>query len=176
MIARIFRLLAVASFAIFVPKLQAQLTSGSITGSVSDSASKTAIAGARVTVVHEPTGARAEVPTAEDGRFFVGNLKPGGPYTVSVRVIGYAAKSRPGLQVTLGNRTVVSLMLNQAAVQLAGVVTTGAQQTTEKSGPTTAVSSTQIAELPTLSRSLQDITRLTPTGNGISFGGSNYRY
>ena len=62
-------------------------------------------------------------------------------------------------------------------VQLSDVTVVASKaDATEKQGPTTSVSGSQINMLPSLSRSIQDMTRLSPSGNGISFGGANYRY
>ncbi len=51
----------------------------------------------------------------------------------------------------------------------------GARNTSAQTGALTSISRAQIATLPTLSRSLQDFTRLTPQANGNSFGGASNR-
>ena len=45
-----------------------------------------------------------------------------------------------------------------------------------RTGPSTNVSRERIDALPTLGRSLQDLTRLTPQGGANSFGGTSFRY
>ena len=168
---------AVFAAATLAAPVAAQVTSGSITGTVLDSAAKQPLPGATVYVVHVPTGTRVEVRTGADGRYFIANLRPGGPYTVGARMLGYGPRQRTEVSVTLGDATVVALQLSHVAVQLSDVTVVANQgEATEKSGPTTSVSAQKINALPTLSRSLQDITRLSPSGNGVSFGLSNYRY
>ena len=44
-----------------------------------------------------------------------------------------------------------------------------------RTGAVTNVGSRQISQLPTISRSLNDITKVTPQANGASIGGGNYR-
>jgi len=46
----------------------------------------------------------------------------------------------------------------------------------EKTGAVTNITSSQIANLPTVSRSIMDVTRLSPYGgNGMRFGGTDGR-
>ena len=170
-------MIAMLLVAMVAPNLHAQLTSGSITGKVVDSVTATPLGGATVYVVHVPTGNRIEAVTAADGRFFFANLRPGGPYTVGARQIGYGARQRVNVEVMLGDATVVPIGLGKIVVELERIAVVASRgEIVEKSGPTTAVTSAKLMALPTLSRSLQDITRLSPSGNGISFGGANYRY
>jgi hypothetical protein len=45
----------------------------------------------------------------------------------------------------------------------------------EKNGASINIKAEQIAVLPTVSRSINDLTRLTPQANGNQIGGGNYR-
>src|SRR5262245_61453093 len=144
---------------------RAQITSGSITGTVTDSASGKRIPGADVIVVHQPTGTRVETKTRTDGRFVADNLRAGGPYTVSVRMIGYRPVHRGEVRVQLGDATALAFTTTPAVVQLEEVNVVGQrEEVVQKSGPTVAIPEVKITSIPTTSRSLQDLTRLSPEG------------
>ena len=154
----------------------AQITSGSLGGVVVDDASSP-VPNATVAVTLVPTGQIVTTRTREDGRFAVSNLRPGGPYTVRVLLIGFAPTTVNDLRVTLGQQTAGRFVMKKAAVQLAAVKVAGDRTpTTLKTGTVTQIGETQIAQVPALSRSLQDITRLSASANGASYAGSNYRY
>ena len=178
MLVSLRKLLVAAVFPVLtVTSLQAQITSGSITGTVTDSATGKRIPEAGVIVIHQPTGARTELKSTSDGRFVASNLRPGGPYTVTVRMIGYRPIHRNDVHVTLGDATAIAFELAPSIVQLEEVnVVAQREEVVQKSGPTLAIPQVKITSIPSVGRSLQDLTRLSPEGTGIVFGGSNYRY
>ena len=58
------------------------------------------------------------------------------------------------------------------------VLTTGRRSQTlnpNRTGAVTNIGIRQITQLPTISRSLNDLTRATPQSNGASIGGGNFR-
>ena len=71
----------------FIGKSIAQETAATLNGLVSDDKGNP-IAGATITVLHEPTGAKAVSQTNKKGLFVLPNLKPGGPYTIKISFIG----------------------------------------------------------------------------------------
>lgn len=165
------------AIALAASSVSAQITSGSLVGLVVDAAGKP-IANAAVTVTFAPTGLALSTRSREDGRYAVSNLRPGGPYTVRILSIGYAPSTTGDLRVLLGQQTTGRYVLQKAAVQLAAVkvAVDRLAPASLKTGTATQIGQTQIAQVPALSRSLQDITRLSPTANGASYGGSNFRY
>jgi hypothetical protein len=156
--------------------LYAQITSGILRGTVKDVTGST-IENANVTVVFVPTNQRIVTKTTTEGRFVLSNLKPGGPYSVSVTALGFRPKSTDNLTVRLGEATTADLEMEKIVVTLdqVSVVADLAAQA-RKDGVTAQLNHEKLQVLPTLSRSLQDMTRMTPQGNGVSFAGSNYRY
>jgi hypothetical protein len=69
-------------------------------------------------------------------------------------------------------------MLSEDANELAEVVVSGkaSKFAAEKTGAATNISSSQITNMPTVSRSITDVTRLSPYGgNGMSFAGADGR-
>ncbi|MCB1629733.1 MAG: carboxypeptidase regulatory-like domain-containing protein, partial [Xanthomonadales bacterium] len=65
--------------AVPVQSAYAQETSSSLSGSVTDT-DGSAVAGATVMLMHQPSGTRSETYTGDSGTFFQGGLRVGGPY------------------------------------------------------------------------------------------------
>ena len=70
------------------------VTTGSIGGTVTD-ASGAPVAGASVIAIHTPSGTNYEATTREDGRYFIPNMRVGGPYVVTVTYVGGASAFEP---------------------------------------------------------------------------------
>jgi hypothetical protein len=154
----------------------AQVTSGTLSGVATDNTGHV-VTNAKITVTFGPTSQQVVTLTNEHGKFSIANLKPGSPYIIIVNAIGYRPRTIDNVVIDLGRTTSQTIVLDKAAVQLSQVkVVSDVAADAKKSGVSTQVSEKQILELPTLSRSLQDITRLNPQSNGVSFAGSNYRY
>jgi len=67
---------------------QAQVTTSSMSGKVTDANNETII-GATVQAIHEPSGAVYGAITNVDGRYSITNMRAGGPYKVEVSYVGY---------------------------------------------------------------------------------------
>src|SRR5687768_4983129 len=87
-----------ASLAIAGAAFGQGITTSAISGFV-NSAQGTPVAGATVTIVHEPSGTRATTTTRQNGQYNVSNLRVGGPYTVTVS--GPGAPTTPNTNVFL---------------------------------------------------------------------------
>lgn len=159
----------------------AQVTTASLSGVVKTEAGE-ALPGATVQVTWSDAGINKGLITKSDGSFLVPNLRVGGPYTVVVSFTGYATKTATGVFLNLGQTTSLDLRLSEAAGTLSEVVVSGRSTifNDQRTGASTNISSTQIRQLPTISRSADDYLRLTPsaspTYNGISFAGRNGQY
>ncbi|MDF7810165.1 TonB-dependent receptor [Hymenobacter sp. YC55] len=135
--------------------------------------------GATVIAVHTPTNTQYVAPTNSEGRFNIPNMRVGGPYTVRVTFVGYQDISREGIFLSLGQNLRLDLNLSETTTQLAGVTVTATQDPVINAGRTgaaTTVRREQIERLPTISRSFQDFTRLTPQANGNSLSGRSGRF
>ena len=154
--------------------LHAQVTTSSITGTVRSG--NEALNGATVIAIHEPTGTAYSTSSLTGGVFNLVNLIPGGPYKIEVTYVGYQSYMEDSLFLSLGENTRVDVSLSTSAAGLTEVVVTGTSGARRKTGASTTISRQTIAALPTLSRSIQDYTRLTPQANGNSFGGMNNRF
>ncbi|WP_068837060.1 TonB-dependent receptor [Pontibacter akesuensis] len=153
-------------------------TTAALIGTVKDQ-SGTALPGATVIAVHTPTSTQYVAGTDSDGRYNIQNMRVGGPYTVRTSYIGYQEQVVEGVMLSLGQTARVDITLSEDTRQLSEVEVVGEKNDVfnqDRTGAATNVSREQIENLPTLSRSLQDFTRLTPQASGNSIAGSSNRY
>ena len=158
--------------------LPAQVTTGSLTGRVTQKQSGAATVGARVRAVHQPSGTAYQALTRSDGRFTIPAVRVGGPYTITATTIGYAPLEERNVNVQLGVATEITFQIVPAAVQLAAVSITaqsGGVLSASRTGAATTVSREALEALPTVGRTITDFTRLTPQANGSSFAGQDNR-
>jgi hypothetical protein len=167
--------LAVLFFLLLLGRLaSAQVTTSALGGKVVSDKNEDLI-GVTVVATHVPTGSKRGTATEADGRFTIPNLAPGGPYTVTVTYVGYKEQVVNNVFLTLGNTTRLNLALAAEAQALNEVVVVGNTQAT-KTGAGTNVGREALQQLPTISRSIQDFTRLDPRNSNNSFAGSSFRY
>ena len=152
----------------------AQVTSSALAGKVTSDKGEELI-GVTVVALHQPTGTKRGTATELDGGFNIPNLAPGGPYEVTVSYVGFKTQTIGGVFLTLGNTTRLNLNLATENQTLNEVVVVGNTQAT-KTGAGTNVGREAIQQLPTISRSIQDFTRLDPRNSNNSFAGSSFRY
>ncbi len=156
----------------------AQVTTSSMSGKVTLEGTGEEIIGATVVAVHEPSGTRYNAVTNINGMFTIQGMRTGGPYAVTVSYIGHQTKTFRGIQLQLAETYNLPVTLSENTTDLAEIVITGTASkfSQEKTGASTNITSAQITNLPTVSRSITDVTRLSPYGgNGMSFAGSDGR-
>ncbi|MCU0383926.1 MAG: carboxypeptidase-like regulatory domain-containing protein [Cyclobacteriaceae bacterium] len=139
----------------------------------------TSLPGANVVAIHMPTGTRYGTSVRPDGNFNIPNMKSGGPYVVTVSFVGYKEEKLEGVQLGLGQNVTLKFKLIDETKQIDEVVITASRDkifNADKTGATTNIGTQQLSQLPTLNRSLNDFTRLTPQSNGSSFGGRDNRF
>ena len=157
----------------------AQITTSSMAGKVTfDDANGEEVIGATVVALHEPSGTRYTAVTNVSGRFSIQGMRTGGPYEVTVTYIGYQPKVVKGVVLQLAETYNLAISISEDATQLSEVVVSGkaSKFAAEKTGASTNITSTQITNMPTVSRSITDFTRLSPYGgNGMSFAGADGR-
>ena len=172
-------LFLVAMMLTFSLTLMAQITTSSMAGKVTlDGSDGEEVIGATVIAIHEPSGTRYTAVTNTTGRFSIQGMRTGGPYEVTVSYIGFQPKTVKGITLQLAETYNLSVWLSEDATELAEVVVSGkaSKFAGEKTGAATNINSAQITNLPTVSRSITDVTRLSPYGgNGMSFAGADGR-
>ncbi|WP_295655629.1 carboxypeptidase regulatory-like domain-containing protein [uncultured Mucilaginibacter sp.] len=160
-------------------QLMAQgVTTASMHGVVTDTKGAT-LPGATVVVTHVPTGTVYSASTRADGRYNIPNLRVGGPYTVKISFIGFKDYVEENITLSIGQDQTVSTKLLDNTSTLKEVTVVGAQGkviNSNRTGARETISRAQIDALPTLNRSLTDFTKLTPSANGLSFGGRSSLY
>ncbi|PAW93671.1 TonB-dependent receptor [Mucilaginibacter sp. MD40] len=166
-----FYLIILALF--FAVAANAQITTATISGKVVDQKG-VAMPGVTVSVVNNSTGTRYGSQTNADGRYTIPNINPGGPYTISATFVGSNKDERTDVTLSLGSAT-FNFKLTDATTNLKEVRVTASAGGT-KTGASTRISQSQIRNMPTINRSLQDLTRTTPQSNNNSFQGTNFRY
>lgn len=171
-----FRSLTVVLAFLLATVVQAQVTTSSMSGRVTDV--EGAVIGATVIATHVPSGTTFGTVTNMDGRFNLNGMRVGGPYSVEISYIGYGTNTTSNITLTLGENYVLNVVLSEEATSLDEVVVTALRTkfSTEKTGAVTNITNSQIVNLPTVTRSIMDVTRLSPYGgNGMSFAGTDGR-
>jgi hypothetical protein len=184
------RLTAVLSMAIWVLLASTLTSRGASAQGVTTAGLRGRVIGgadgdARILVRHEPTGITVDV-SASHGRFLAQGLQPGGPYTVTVRSLGYTPQVRGGLFLELGELRDVVFILEPAAAQLTPVLTLAPAPPAYAlagGGTGLTIGESSIEHLPTLNRDLYDFVRLVPqvstriglANTGLSAVGSDFR-
>jgi hypothetical protein len=159
------------------------VSTGAFNGVVTDESGKP-MASVQVAAVNRATGARSGTLTNDAGRYYISALETGGPYTITVRRIGFAPKDTNGLFVSLGENVRVDLSLQARAATLEGVrvevTQTGAIFSSSHTGIETTITDSAVSRLPTLNRNFTDFVNLSPQistkGPGQSGGGQNNRF
>ncbi len=161
-----------------VTSMMAQVTTSSLSGRVTMKGTDETVIGATVQAVHEPSGTRYAAVTNIDGLFNIQGMRTGGPYSVTVSYIGYQSVTVKGITLQLAETSKVNVELSEDANELTEVIVSGraSKFSVEKTGAATNITNAQITNLPTVSRSITDVTRLSPYGgNGMSFVGADGR-
>ncbi|MCW3092711.1 MAG: TonB-dependent receptor plug [Ferruginibacter sp.] len=158
---------------------KAQETTSEIQGTITDNSSGP-LTGATITALHQPTGTKYATTSRKDGRYNLPNLRIGGPYEIKVSFVGFNEGKQENITLLLGQEYKADFKLTANAATLSEVVVSGARQdkvfNNNRTGSQETISRTQIERLPTISRSIQDFTKLEPTANGLNIGGRSSQY
>lgn len=156
------------------------ITTSAISGIVTDDKGEILI-GANVLAIHTPTGTKYGVATNAKGEFRLPNVRVGGPYRLTASYLGFQNQSIENLYLSLGNTERVEFKLSPEEIALEEVVVSAAGLNdklfnSQKTGAGNNVDPTKINALPTISRSVNDFTRVVPQSNGTSFAGRDSRF
>ena len=157
----------------------AQSTTASLQGFVTDGNGKPLV-GATVVAIHLPTETTYGTITDANGEYRLQGLRVGAPYAVEFSFVGYKSKKIADLALSLGEKRIIDAQLSDTQA-IDAVVVTGDKFTASRMGAGEAFGSDIISRTPTVSRSIDDITRLAPQAmvskdGGISIAGTNSRY
>ena len=166
---------------LFGAGLFAQVTTSGISGKVT-AGNNESLPGVTIIATHVPSGTTSGVITNADGRYTLQSLRTGGPYRVEMSYIGYQKAIFNDVYLKLGESYVLDANLKESTEQIGEVVVSAtaiSNMKSDRAGAITSVGKEMISATPTITRSMNDIMRLSPqsstTSNGFAVGGGNYR-
>ncbi len=162
------------------------ITTSGISGFITDKGGK-ALAGATVTVVHEPTGTTVTTTTRPNGQFNLSGLRVGGPYSVTVSDTGHRGETRKDIYLDLGSSQDVNFSLDSETVVMEAFNVLADRDTTFGGGKIsigTALSDQDIVNIASVRRNVQDFAQLDSRmylgsydqGGQLSAQGQNFRF
>ena len=98
-------------------------------------------------------------------------MRVGGPYLIEITFVGYKTEKIEDIYLQLAETIQLSPSLTKTDATLENVVlTTGGRRSTilnaNRTGAVTNIGRREITVLPNISRSLNDLSRITPQANG----------
>jgi outer membrane receptor for ferrienterochelin and colicin len=153
--------------------MMAQVTTSSISGKIVDENGP--LPGATVIATHIPSGTYYGTTTNNEGRYTMQGMRVGGPYTIEVRYIGYTSSKAENITLKLGETYRADFALNSKAKELGEIIISGEAEKHIANSTSTTVNSEEIAVLPTITRSIVDVIKVSPYANNMSFAGSDGR-
>jgi hypothetical protein len=159
--------------------LIAQTTKGSLSGIVYDQ-NKVVIENANIRIIHQPSTTQYGCASNQTGRFYLPDIKPGGPYQLEVTCTGYAPYLKKDLYIGVDETEILQIVLQDTHTQLPEIVirATSTYKPVSIAASTSPIKQMGLDELnflPTIKRSISDYTRLTPQAFGPAIAGGNYR-
>jgi hypothetical protein len=152
-----------------VPAAAQTVTTGNIAGTVTD-AQGGVLPGATITALHTDTGTSYEAVTGADGRYSILNVRVGA-YTIAANMTGFKDQRQEKVQVQLGAEQTADFKLQLATVsETVDVVASTPVIDLSRAGTADNIPNAVKENLPTITRSIADIVRISPMFN--SQGGS----
>ena len=156
----------------------AQVTTSSLAGNIKDDTGEP-LTGAAVVAVHMPSGTQYAAVANIDGNYTINGMRVGGPYKVTISFLGYQTIEYTDVTLQLAETFNLNAQLkadNEMLESSVVIASPASKLAVEKTGAATNINNQQIANLPTVNRSITDVTRLSPYGgNGTTFAGMDGR-
>lgn len=142
------------------------ITTSSLSGAVVTETGEP-VAGAAVSIIHQPTGSAYNVTTRADGNFAVRGLRPGGPYTVTVSAGAFATYETTEVYLDIDRGAFLDIrMRTEEAIKLEKYTVTASAVDQlfdpSQTGSGTYATSQEIRNLPSGDRSINSLARLDP--------------
>lgn len=159
--------------------LLAQVTTSTITGTIKTTTDESLV-GATIKATHVPTGTIYTTISSKGGQFNIENMRPGGPYIIEITFVGFETQKFEDVYLKLAESFYLNVQMQKAVSSLENVVITTSLKknpilNASRTGAVTNLSRSQIEIMPSISRSINDLTRATPQANGVSIAGGDFR-
>lgn len=162
-------LILLTSFSIF-----GQETTGRLDGKVSDTSGEP-IEFANVVIIDTETNFKYGSTSQISGYYLVNNIPPGNTYKIEVSFLGYKTETVNNVTINLGVTKSKDFILTEDSEALDEVLITSSGNGLKKNSDQ-LISRRTIKQTPTISRSIQDLTRNLPEANLNSFAGASNRF
>ena len=169
------RLLLSVALLLVVAVATAQVTSSTIRGMVTTNGNP--LPGASVIATHEPSGFYSGRACDSEGHYALNGLPVGGPYKIEISFVGYKTIWYENVELHLGETLHLDIDLQEDTELIDEIYVTYL----EKDMHTQNYSVATISNIPTIDRSIYDLTKLSsasvsPAAGGLILGGQSTRY
>ncbi|MFY7670430.1 carboxypeptidase regulatory-like domain-containing protein [Tenacibaculum sp. MEBiC06402] len=148
----------------------AQETTGILEGKITDN-TKTSVPYAAVILTDLDTNSKYTTTSQESGHYLIANIPPGNQYQLEIQFIGFHTYQKSNIQINLGKTTTLDIVLTEESTALDEVVINSSVTIKTRN-----ISTEQLLKTPSISRSVQDVTRNLSDANLNSFGGASNRF
>lgn len=173
------KILQLLIFVLFGFIANAQVTTSSMTGKVTDDAGEPLI-GATVIATHTPSGTQYGTVTSNSGRYNIIGMRVGGPYEVKVTYVGFQEYVHKNIFLNLGVTADVNTKLAASSTELGEILVTANKNdlfSSDRNGAAASFDRNALTAIPSLNRTINDVTRYNVYSNGRgSFSGQDSRF
>ena len=148
-----------------------QETTGTLEGKITTNNRET-IPFATIILTDTETNFKYGTTSQESGHYVIANIPPGNQYQIEVRFIGFHPYKKSNIAIYLGKTENLNILLKEENTTLEEVIITG----TANKRNARIITTKQLLKTPTISRSVQDLTRNLSDANQNSFGGASNRF
>lgn len=120
--------------------------------------------GALVEAVHVPTGTNYQVVTRDDGGYSIPMMRAGGPYSLTFSCEGFKKEEVKDVYLKLGEARTFNVQLVMESIDAGEVLVVASNPiiNPNRTGASQNVTLDTIDVMPSITRSLDDLTRLSP--------------
>ena len=165
-IKRLCMVVVAISFFSATARIQAQVTGGTITGTVTDSSGKV-VPNVHISIANIETGVTRDVSTNDEGFYSAPNLLAGS-YKVTFAASGFKTEAASGITLTVAASVTLDQVLRVGSInETVSVQSEVPAVQTSSSDISAVVNATTVRELPLNGRSWTDLAQLQPGVSAI---------